>query len=612
MKKTVLAIAVVSQLPCAFYSYADSSNADTMVVTANRFEQPAKSVLASTITVTKQDIAALQAHSALEVLRTLSGVEVVSSGGKAQATSIFLRGTGSKHTLMLLDGVRINSSTTGGSSIGLIPAFAIEKIEIIKGHRAAAYGSDAIGGIISITTSKDFTSEHQGRVGYGSHGHSLLGWKSVGQLNDSTHGEVIVSQEKSDGYKVLAASPDSEEDGYKAQTFVGHLQHQFNAEWQGKLTLHKADSYAKYATSNMIELKQKKTDTESELLAGLLRYAQGDFFSELQISTRYNEATDGLADDSDAKQIIRTRQNVLSWLNNSVLADVIHLQVGLEYSQDKADLLGSYSNSYDETEKHMQSVFFTSSTDVNDVTFEVSGRYDDSSTFGHHTTWNGGIGYWITDELQILGNFGTAYKEPSFNDLYWPNSGNPNLKPEDSKSRELAVKGFHELLSWELSVYRTDLQDMIDWKNVGGSVWKPSNVARARIEGIELSATVETGPIEHKLSAAWKKAEDASDGSLLDKRAQNNYSWAMLYSQNQWRGTITTNYVGNRADSSKWLGSYITVDTGVSYLWNHQTSIGIKVENLFDEDYETGYYGSANTYYKGNERTLFAEVGYQF
>ncbi|WNJ96853.1 TonB-dependent receptor [Vibrio ruber] len=612
MKKTVLAIAVVSQLSCAFYSYADSSNADTntMVVTANRFEQPAKSVLASTITVTKQDITALQAHSALEVLRTLAGVEVVSSGGKAQSTSIFLRGTGSKHTLVLLDGVRINSSTSGGTSIGLIPAFAIEKIEIIKGPRAAAYGSDAIGGIISITTSKDFASEHQARVGYGSQDHSLLGWKSVGQLNDNTHGEVIVSQEKSDGYKVLAAAPDGEEYGYKAQTFVGHLQHQFDEHWQGKLTLHKADSYSEYASGKNIE--QKKSDTESELLAGLLRYSQGDFFSELQISTRYNESADGLANDSDAKQIIRTRQNALSWLNNSVLANLVHLQVGLEYSQDKADLLGGYSASYDDTEKHMRSVFVTSSTDINDVTLEISGRYDNSSTFGNHKTWNGGVGYWITDELQILGNVGTAYKEPSFNDLYWPDSGNPNLKPEESKSRELAVKGFHELLSWELSVYRTDLKDMIDWKNVGGSVWKPSNVARARIEGLELSATVETGPIEHKLSAAWKKTKDASDGSLLDKRAQNNYSWAMIYSQNQWRGTVTTNYVGNRVDSSQWLGAYITVDTGVSYQWNRQTSIGIKVDNLFDEDYKTGYYSSTNSYYKGNERTVFAEVGYQF
>ncbi|MDC0612464.1 TonB-dependent receptor [Vibrio sp.] len=617
MKKSALAMAVAASLfSYASTSYAASDSAqttdDTVVVTANRFEQKEDSVLASTTVITKDEISTTRANSVLDLLKTLAGVEVVSSGGKSQTTSIFMRGSGSKHTLVLVDGIRVNSLTSGDSSIGLVPAFAVEKIEIIRGPRAAAYGSDAIGGVISITTTDNYNSEHKARAGYGSHDHSLLGWKSAGELTDSTKGEFIISQEKSDGYKVFSAAPSGDTHGYKAQTFIGHLDHSLNDNWSLQLSGFKSDSYSEYAGGTSAK---QKTDTDLEMLAGIVKYSRDIYSSELQLSTRYNEDKSGAADDSDAKSILRTRRNSLSWLNGLAISDFSFAQLGLEYNQDKADRLGDYSSNYGETEKHTQSVFATSSSNFNDFTFELSARYDDSSSFGGHSTWNTGLGYWLTDELEVVGSYGTAYKEPTFNDLYWPagtySEGNPNLKPESSESREIAIRGYHSSLSWELSAYRTDIEDMIEWASVG-SVYTPSNVSQARIDGIELTIKFETGPVSHKLVADWKDPVDSSDGSQLDKRAKNKYSWEMLYSHNAWEGSVVTNYTGSRVSSGEWLDSYITVDASLSYDVTSNFNVGLKVENLFDENYQTGYYSSYSAYYVGDERNIFAELEYKF
>lgn len=148
MQKSALAIALASLLTPISYLHANEAQPqETVVVTANRFEQVESTVLASMSVVTKADIEKLNVTSALDVLKTLPGVEVNTQGGKGQVSSIFLRGTSSKHTLVLVDGVKINSATAGGASLGLIPAFAIEQIEVVRGPRAAIYGSDAIGGL---------------------------------------------------------------------------------------------------------------------------------------------------------------------------------------------------------------------------------------------------------------------------------------------------------------------------------------------------------------------------------------------------------------------------------------------------------------------------------
>ncbi|HDY7576275.1 TPA: TonB-dependent receptor plug domain-containing protein, partial [Vibrio vulnificus] len=201
MQKSLLAIAMASLLtPISYLHAQEVQTNDTVIVTANRFEQVESSVLASISVVTKAEIEQLNVTTALDILKTLPGVEVNSQGGKGQISSLFLRGTSSKHTLVLVDGVKINSATAGGAELGLIPAFAIEQIEVVRGPRAAIYGSDAIGGVIHIKTiPANRQTKHDANLGYGNDDHSSLAWRSSGELNDSTEASFVFSDEKSDG-----------------------------------------------------------------------------------------------------------------------------------------------------------------------------------------------------------------------------------------------------------------------------------------------------------------------------------------------------------------------------------------------------------------------------
>lgn len=612
MNKSLLAMAVASLLPYAPVSLAQDTAADeTVVVTANRVEQPQSSVLASVSIITRKDIEAMQADSALEVLRTLPGVEINSLGGKGQETSIYLRGTATQHTLVLVDGVRVNSATSGGASIGLIPAFAIEKIEVIRGPRAAIYGSDALGGVISITTAGKGKSLHKATVGYGENNHQLLGWHSSGQLNEQTHGSFIAAKEKSDGYRVYQRAPSEDEHGYDSTSFFGSVTHQINEQWSVDGSAYKQESDNEYAGQYGGPKQESNNDFYS--LLGGVNFQGDNYHSKLTVSTARNEAWDGDADGASGKSALFTRRNNVTWLNTLTPIDEIALNIGLDYTKEKAHRGGTSTTDYDDTSKDNKAAFLTSLIGVDEFTAEASVRHDDDSSFGGHSTWSLGLGYQLLDDLQVVANSGTGFKAPTFNDLYWPGQGNPELEPEESVSHELGLRGYSDWVDWEVSVYKTDIDNLIEWAPVGaGGAWIPSNVAKAQIKGLEVAASFDTWSVEHKVSAEWKDPINKETHEQLARRGKQNFSWRMNYYIAKFDLSMVANYVGDRRDNNNdKMESYTTVDLATRYHFTDHFSLGVKVSNAFNESYVTGV-GSSGYYYLADGRNVFANAEYQF
>ncbi|MCP4657777.1 MAG: TonB-dependent receptor, partial [bacterium] len=133
---------------------------DEIVVTANRLEAPAETVGSSVTVITAEEIARRRKTSVAELLRTVPGIEVARSGGPGQVTSLFIRGGNSSHALVLVDGVRVNSATTGAFDFADLPADAIERIEIVRGPQSTLYGSEAVAGVVSITTRRGSPGFH--------------------------------------------------------------------------------------------------------------------------------------------------------------------------------------------------------------------------------------------------------------------------------------------------------------------------------------------------------------------------------------------------------------------------------------------------------------------
>ncbi|OAN19226.1 Vitamin B12 transporter BtuB [Photobacterium jeanii] len=604
MKKTLLAVALAPLFIQSQAFATETSYDDVMVVTANRFEQPVSSVLAPVSIVTREEIEQLQAQSALDVLKTLPGVEFSSNGNKAQSSSIYIRGTSSRHTLVLVDGVRINSSTTGGASVGLIPADAIEKIEVVRGPRAAVYGSDAIGGVISITTMPQSGSVHQAKATFGSNNYAQQSWRSVGQISEQTQGSFVVNNEKSDGYRVKDTAPEGDRHGFEAQTLLGSLRHAATDSVNLFFTGYYQNGLVEYDRSGKYE-----SDREQYNLAGGVDYSTEHWLSKLELSSSKDFSADGKADGGKpGKGSLTTKRQSVAWVNTLTQIENSVINLGVDYYKEKAERGGTNTTDFSENSKHNTAGFVTGHTRIADLTLEAALRHDKDSVFGGYTTWNIATGYAVTDAIDVVGSYGTAFKAPTFNDLYYPGgSGNPDLKPETSKSAEFGVKGRHDLLDWGLTAYHTDIKDMIAWAPTAAGPWKPNNVDNARIKGIELELGFETGPISHRVVGDWKDPEDKKDGSQLIRRAKQNYKWVGTYSSEAVDVSLVANYVGKRYDSSKYeLSAYTTADAAVTYRVTEKFTTGLRASNLFDKKYETA------KGYPAPERAFYINGSYQF
>lgn len=209
----------------AFSAWAQDTSPDTLVVTANRFQQPRSAVLAPVTIVTRQDIERWQSTSVNDVLRRLPGIDIAQSGGAGQNSSIFIRGTNSSHVLVLIDGVRLNlAGVSGSADLSQFPVSLVQRIEYIRGPRSAIYGSDAIGGVVNIITTRDNPGTEL-TAGWGSNSYQNYDISTQQQLGENTRATLIGDYEYTKGFDVVAkggtgmqAQPDR--DGFLSKSFM--------------------------------------------------------------------------------------------------------------------------------------------------------------------------------------------------------------------------------------------------------------------------------------------------------------------------------------------------------------------------------------------------------
>ncbi|MEZ9304597.1 TonB-dependent receptor [Vibrio breoganii] len=622
MKKSILATAIVSlYAPALFAQDTDSTKVDeTIVVTANRFEQTQTSALASVSVVEREQIEQLQADSAFDVLKTLPGVEIASQGTKGNANNIYLRGSNYNHTLVLLDGVRLNTAAGGNASLGLIPAFAIERIEVIRGPRASIYGSDAIGGVISIITKPENGSVHELTLNGGSNHYHQEGFRSSGELSDTTQGNFVVSNEASKGYKIFQDATDDHY-GYKSQVVLGGLNHQINKNWSTGFQGYAQQSDAEYAslvyddiTYAYVTNEKNQEDKDLYTISAHITYGTDDFNSKVQASFANEKAQDGRATLNAEKTEITSERSTVSWINTYTGVDYLTLNAGADYYYEEAHNGGSMNGypvgDFTENTRNNTAVFATSALDYKQWLAELSVRHDDNSAYGGNTTWGMAAGWYVTNQILLSGSYGTAFKAPSFFDLYYPGFENPTLKPETSEQYEVGITGYHSLLTWNIVAYQSNIDNLIASDALGNT----TNINEAEITGLEVTLDFDTGPISHILVADWKDPEDKSNNRQLDRRAKENYKWVMNYGYQDINLSLATVYTGERPDANgtKELDAYTTMDIAASYAATENLDLKFKVDNLLDEEYETAYDASSGYSWVGAERSYYAGINYRF
>ncbi|MCJ8319129.1 MAG: TonB-dependent receptor, partial [Colwellia sp.] len=240
---------------------------------------------------------------------------------------------------------------------------------------------------------------------------------------------------------------------------------------------------------------------------------------------------------------------------------------------------------------------------------EGSIRYDDIEGVDNKVTYNASIGQRFSTDTLVSLNVGSGFKAPSFNDLYYPTDtygshGNPDLTPETSTSIEVLLKTRVANIETELSIYQTKIDDLIEWQADENYQYTPINIAQAEIKGIELTFSAEYFNFNHELQLGYLDAINTTKNEPLIRRAKNTASYQISRQWQQLSILANIQYQGEREDT-QWpstitLDSYILVDVSASYQINSAWSAGVKINNLFDEEYY-----SANNYIGQPAQYLF-------
>ncbi|MCS2155591.1 TonB-dependent vitamin B12 receptor BtuB [Scandinavium sp. H11S7] len=583
----------------AFSGWAQDSNSDSMVVTANRFQQPVNTVLAPVSVVTRQDIDRWQSTSVTDVMRRLPGVDIAQNGGLGQSSSLFIRGTNSSHVLILVDGVRLNQAGVSGSSdLSQFPISLVQRIEYIRGPRSAVYGSDAIGGVVNIITTRDKDGTTL-NAGIGSNGYQSYNGSTQQTLGGNTRVTLAGDYTYTKGYDVVAdgnngglAQPDR--DGFMSKSLYGALEHNFSDEWSAFVRGYGYDNrtaydafYSSYTPDVLVDTRQLYSQTWD---AGV-RFNDDIFHS--QLTSSYSHSKDYNYDpnlgryDSTAA-LDEVKQYNVQWANS---VDVGHGNVGAGVDWQKQSTepgTGYVTNGYD---IRNTGLFLTALQQLGEFTFEGAVRGDDNSQFGDHGTWQSSAAWEFIDGYRFVASYGTAFKAPNLGQLYGF-YGNENLDPEESKQWEGAFEGLTAGVNWRVSGYRNDVDNLIDYDSHLDQYY---NVGKARIKGVEATASFDTGPLAHTVSYDYLDARNAQTDELLPRRAKQQVKYQLDWQVYDFDWGVTYHYLGTRYDTD--YNTYQTVKMGGVSLWDVAVSYPVtshltvrgKIANLFDKDYETVY-----------------------
>lgn len=559
------------------------TNPDTLLVTATRTAQTADQALASVTVITREEIERKQAQTVAELLRQAPGGVLVNNGGRGKATSVFLRGTNSDHVLVLIDGIKAGSATSGAVAFQDMSLEQIERIEIVRGPRSSLYGSEAIGGVIQIFTRKG-TEGFKPRfsVGAGSDDSREVTLGASGGNGDGWY-NLSLSDYSTDGFD---AQEDAEfdDDGYDNRSYALRGGYRFSEQVEAELFWTRNEGDNEFDGS-----RQNESTSRIQTLGGVLRLNPTDTWQLEARVGRSEDTSDNYLNGAWTSNF-DTERDTLSLQSSHQLSVNNQLTWGVDYQDDE---VASDSNDYAVTSRDNTGVFGLYQLYMGQHDLSVSLRHDDNEQFGGHTTGSLAWGIELPRNLRLTASYGTAFKAPTFNDLYWPGAGNPDLEPEESDTWELGLSGEHYGVNWSANLYQTDIDNLIAWAPAPTLVepyrWIPMNVNAARIRGLELTAATRIANWDLSTSLDLMDPKDRDTDELLNRRARKVFNLSADRDFGAYALGGSLHAVGKRNDGSNRLGGYTTVDLRGSYALGNDWSLKAKVENLLDEEYQTAY-----------------------
>lgn len=570
----------------------DADLMDPIVVTATLGPKTVGESLSSVTVIEEEDIRRQQPKEFREVIESQPGVSVVGNGSYGKQTSVFLRGNASDASILLVDGIRIRSATVGGPAWQYLPPQLVNRVEIVRGSRSSLYGADAVGGVVQAFT----TPSGQGTRGWVEAGAGNFDSQQYGAGVSSVEGgsrlNVAANYFGTDGAPVVEGGEDK---GYDNTSGVASASHEFSNGVRAGFTFLGAKGNTEYEGGEEDFLFQT---------AGV--NLDVPITSNWRSVVQFSDARDELEDFSSFPGEFNT-QTRSSRLENWFTAGTHEFVLGAEHLVDRVDS----TTAYDESSRSNTAVFGQALLNFGPLDTHLSLRNDDNEAYGTETTWGAGIGYELDRNHRVRASAGTSFKAPSFNDLYFPGFGNPDLEPEEATSYELGFEGRYVSWFWDVALFHSDVEDLsLPSQDAAGSV------PEARLRGIELSAGWQSDGWSLKAAATVGDYENKEDDEQLIRRAENTLRVDLDKELGQWVLGTTVRAESERYEDIFGIGRERIAGFGV---WDLRASrtlapgwlASLTVDNVLDREYSTAKRFD-NTDFISAGRTVFLSVRYDF
>jgi vitamin B12 transporter len=580
-----------------------------IVVTAQRGPQPLSDAIPQTTRFSRKEIDDSTATDLPGLLALAPGAQIVRNGPPGSNATLSLRGGSATQSLVLIDGIRVDSVSLGQIQLGQIPLSAVDHVEIVNGDVSALYGSGAMGGVVQVFT-KD-GGNHPPRfdfsAGYGSY-HTQTQQAGVGGALDKdgkTTFSVSVARSKDDGFpaidSTLAPNVNPAADGYLNESVAASLHHTFAEGWDAGVRYFQSDG--EVAFDNAYGLPTDVNDLYSKV-----RVASA--FVNGKLTDRWTtHVTAGIGDDRAVDRTngvynnrFDTDNRQLTWQNDVKLAPRQKLQLGYERLEQslQSDMVAAPDRTVD-------SAFagYTARFGANQIQANV--RRDRYSDFGGANTYYLGYGFDFTEHWKATASYSSAFRAPSFDDLYFPGSGNLSIRPERSHSAEAALQyGSDTLGLFRLTAFQTRYTDLIKYvPTQGGLFYIAENADRAKVQGLEGSWSGRVGKTDVRAALTVQNPVDEASDTDLNQRARHFASLSVRRSLAAWRIGGEWIVSGPRNDSNVSLGGFGLVNLSARYDITKAWYVSAHIDNLFDKHYELAYT------YNTPRRSAFITIGWQ-
>ncbi len=588
-------------LPSSVLADVKGPGLEATVVTATRIATRADELTSELVVVEREAIERSAGRTLAEVLARTASLQMASSGGRGKQSSVMVRGTEARHTILLIDGVRYGSVTAGAPVWDGIPLEMVERIEVLKGPASALYGADAAGGVVQVFTRRGspglhpFASATLGSAGFRELSAGLRGGQ--GELRYT----LGVNDVHDDGFSATNAGAafgihNPDRDGFRQQALNASLDWQLATDWSFSAGALHSDG-----TNHFDE--GPGADSQSAVRSQVLRLGlQGRLQPGWDSRLNYSQSSDrdNALVSVNAQRLPRlyeTQQNQWTW-QNDVQTPVGTVVLGLESLQQKV----VSSTAYVRTERRINSGFVGVSGAGAGHSWQLNLRHDDNSQFGRSRTGYAGYGYQLSRQWRAHASYGTAFVAPSFNLLYWPDFSNPLLQPEKGKNAELG-------LDWTQGAHQVKLLHFDN--RIRGFITSgraPVNLPRVRIQGWTLGYDGQFDAFKLRVAHDQMRPRNVLSGQQLPRRAKSQTTLGADYQAGAWGLGGTLLHMGRRYDDAanlKPLAAYTTLDLYLDYRVSPKWTLQAKLNNAGGQVYETAQG------YNQPGRQVFATLRYQ-